>query len=239
MRLDAALVAKGLVATRSRAQDLIRRGLVKVDGQICTKASQAITNQSLEADDHPWVSRAGLKLQGALDHLPELSISGRVCLDLGASTGGFSEVLLNRGAEQVTAVDVGTDQLHPSLRTHLRLRNRPQTDVRDLKASDFDPLPTLLVCDLSFIALHKALGPALDLAPRGADLIALFKPQFEVGRDHLGSGGLVRDRNVADRALESFKDWLIDQGWNPYAQGLAAVAGGDGNQETWVAAKKA
>ena len=239
MRLDQALVAQGRVATRARAQDLIKRGLVQVDGQVCRKASQTITTQTLTADDHPWVSRAGLKLEGALNALPDLEIRGRLCLDLGASTGGFSQVLLARGAQQVTAVDVGTDQLHPSLQDHPSLHNRSQTDVRDLRAEDFDPVPDLLVSDLSFISLTKALPAALTLAPSDADLIALFKPQFEVGRAHIGAGGVVTDQDAIDLALSSFKTWLSMQGWPPYAEGLAAIAGGDGNQETWVAAKKA
>ena len=238
MRLDAALVAQGLVASRARAADLIRRGLVRVNGQVCTKAATKIQNQELQAQDFPWVSRAGLKLEGALHALPTLSVSGRHALDLGASTGGFSQVLLDQGAAHVTAVDVGSDQLHPDLCAHPRLTNRPQTDVRDLRAAQFDPLPDLLVSDLSFISLTKALPAALDLAPKGADLIALFKPQFEVGRANLASGGIVRDAAAALQALEAFKDWLTDQGWAVQAQGAAAVAGGDGNQETWVAAKK-
>ena len=238
MRLDAALVAQGLVTSRARAADLIRRGLVSVDGQVCTKAATKIQNQQLEAQDFPWVSRAGLKLEGALDALPDLSVTGRYALDLGASTGGFSQVLLERGAAHVTAVDVGSDQLHPDLRTRPNLSNRPQTDVRDLRADQFDPVPDLLVSDLSFISLTKALPAALNLTPRGADLIALFKPQFEVGRANLGSGGIVRDAAVAADALAAFITWLADQGWQVQGQGPAAVAGGDGNQETWVAAKK-
>lgn len=238
MRLDAALVAQGLVATRARAADLIKRGLVTIDGQVCTKAATKIQSQALAAQDFPWVSRAGLKLEGALEALPGVQVQGRHVLDLGASTGGFSQVLLERGAALVTAVDVGRDQLHPDLASHPRLRNRPQTDVRDLRADQFDPVPDLLVSDLSFISLSKALPAALEMAPRDADLIALFKPQFEVGRDHLGSGGIVRDREAAIAALNGFLSWLETQGWHVHAQGAAAIAGGDGNQETWVAAKK-
>ena len=188
--------------------------------------------------DYPWVSRAGLKLQHALAQVPTLKITGRICLDLGASTGGFSHVLLDAGAGHVTAVDIGTDQLHPQLQDHPRLINRPQCDVRTLSRDQFDPVPDLLVCDLSFIALHKALGPALSLAPPQSDLIALVKPQFEVGRAHIGSGGIVRDLEIAAQAVMGFKTWLGSQGWQPYAEGRAAVEGGDGNQETWVAAKK-
>ena len=232
-------MAQGLVASRARARDLIQRGLVQVDGQVCLKPAQLIRDQRLMADDFPWVSRAGLKLEQALAALPDLSPAGRHCLDLGASTGGFSEVLLDRGAAHVTAVDIGTDQLHPRLQGHPRLTNRPQTDVRALTADQFDPVPDLLVCDLSFIALHKALGPALDLAPSGADLIALVKPQFEVGKEHLASGGIVRNPEAAAHAIIAFQDWLGTQNWQPYGNGLAAVTGGDGNQETWVAAKKA
>lgn len=237
-RLDHILVERGLVASRSRARDLIKRGRVRVNGIVCPKPSQSIQSHNVEVEDFPWVSRAGLKLEHALHDLPHLRVAGRICLDLGASTGGFTHVLLDQGATHVTAVDVGTDQLHPSLLDNPRLINRPQTDVRSLTPGDFDPLPDLLVCDLSFIALHKALGPALHLAPSGADLIALVKPQFEVGRAHLGSGGIVRHREVADQALIDFQSWLTGQGWKVYAKGLAAVAGGDGNQETWVAAKK-
>lgn len=237
MRLDQALVDQGLVASRARARDLIQRGLVMVDGAVCTKASRTITTQALTADDHPWVSRAGLKLAGALDQTG-LSVAGRHCLDLGASTGGFTQVLLAHGAAHVVAVDVGTDQLHSTLRTDPRVLDRPKTDVRTLTAKDFDPLPDLLVSDLSFISLRKALPAALNLAPQGADLIALFKPQFEVGRANLASGGIVRDQGAAEQALADFLTWLGGEGWAVQSHGPAAVAGGDGNQETWVAAKK-
>ena len=238
MRLDAALVARGLVASRARAQDLIRRGKVRVDGQLCPKPAQKIQGQRLQVEDFPWVSRAGLKLDQAFEALPNLPVRGRFCLDLGASTGGFTQVLLARGAAQVTAVDVGSAQLHPSLSRHPQVLSRPQTDVRNLAAGDFDPLPDLLVADLAFITLSKALGPALGLAPAGADLIALVKPQFEVGRAHLGAGGIVRDPAAARAAVAAFEDWLGGQGWVPSASGPAAVVGSDGNQETWVAAKK-
>ncbi len=238
MRLDQALVERGTVKSRSRASDLIKRGLVRVDGQVCLKASRKITNEVILAEDFQWVSRAGVKLDKALEVLTNLSVKGRVCLDLGSSTGGFSKVLLSRGAAQVIAVDVGTNQLDQSLLNDPRLVDRSQTDVRDLAAYEFENLPDFIVSDLSFISLHKALPPALGIVEKGADLIALVKPQFEVGRDALGSGGVVRNSRLAELAVINFQDWLTLQGWDCYATGYAALTGSDGNQESWVAAKK-
>ena len=237
-RLDQVLVQQNFVVSRSRACDLIKRGLVQVDSQICRKPSRCIQEHIITVDDFPWVSRAGLKLENILTTLPGLIVAGRYCLDLGASTGGFSEVLLAKGAAHVLAVDVGTEQLHPRLLHHPRLRNLPGTDVRDLTASHLDPMPDLLVCDLSFIALHKAIGTALNLTPMGSDLIALVKPQFEVGRACLGAGGIVRDSKIAANAVKNFRIWLESQGWVVYVQSQAAITGRDGNQETWVAATK-
>ena len=195
-------------------------------------------NPNIRGPQSPLGQPSRVKTGGALDALPNLKVIGRICLDLGASTGGFTQVLLARGAAQVIAVDVGRNQLHPILLLDdARVLNRPQTDVRTLKAKDFSSLPDLLVSDLSFIALEKALPAALDLAPAKADLIALFKPQFQVGRDHLASGGIVRDQTATEGAFTKFQTWLKAQGW-PLAHGRAAIEGSDGNQELWVWAKK-
>lgn len=214
-------------------------GCVRVDGQMIDKPSRTIPDGArVEAEPaHPYVSRAALKLVAGLDAFG-VDPSGRVCLDVGASTGGFSQVLLERGARHVTAVDVGRDQLHPSLKGDPRLTSLERLDARALTPAHLPQAPSLIVCDASFIGLMKVLPAALALAVPGADLVALFKPQFEVGRAFVGKGGVVRDEAAAARALETLQAGLRTQGWTVSASTPSPVTGSDGNQETLVHARK-
>ncbi len=239
-RLDLALVAAGLAESRARAQALIAAGVVSVDGQVVTKAAQKVEAASdlrLREDPLPYVSRAALKLKHALEVFA-LDPSGAVALDLGASTGGFSEVLLEAGVAEVWAVDVGHGQLHARLRGHPRLRVIEGQNVRDLTA-EMVPTPDWVVADLSFISLEKALPAALELARPGAVLVALIKPQFEVGRAFVGKGGLVRDPGAADRARQSVAGFLTGSGWQVDGEAVSPITGGDGNTEYLIVARKA
>lgn len=233
MRLDARLVAAGRVSSRSRAADLIKRGLVTLDGQ-GLKASDKLSNEAfarLKIDDHPWVSRAALKLVEALQRCPDFAPEGQTCLDIGASTGGFTQVLLDAGAAHVIALDVGHDQLHARLSGDRRVTNLEGFNARNLSLDDLgDSRPTRLVSDVSFISVTKALDPALGLLPAGAQALVLIKPQFEVGKDALQKDGLAK--NPLD-ALDLVGSWLRDQhpDWSVLWQGDSPIAGGDGNRE--------
>lgn len=239
-RADIWLVERGHFDTRARAQAAIRAGRVRVNGQLVKKPSETIpAGAVIEAEaEHPFVSRAALKLVAGLDGFA-VSPEGRVCLDVGSSTGGFGEVLLQRGAAHVFAVDVGRDQLHPSLRSHPRLTSLEATDARELSRALIPESPSLIVVDASFIGLAKLLGVPLSLASADADLIALFKPQFEVGRAHIGKGGIVSDAQAVQTALQAFVDWLAGQGWQVAATLPSPVAGGDGNREILLHARRA
>src|ERR1700722_19158119 len=208
-RVDVELVARGLAPSRERAQALVSAGLVEVDGERATSADQrvgATTAIRLLGRDHPWASRGGLKLAPALDAF-EVSCSGRVCLDAGASTGGFTDVLLSRGAALVYAIDVGRGQLDPRLATDPRVTVMDRTNLRLLEALP-GPAPELVPLHLSFISF-RLVSPALVrlIAPGVADLVALFKPQFELGRDAIGKGGIVRDPAAAEAAAVAFGAW--------------------------------
>src|ERR1700692_2582283 len=209
-RVDVELVARGLAPRRERAQALVSAGRVEVDGVRATSADQrvgATTAIRLLGRDHPWASRGGLKLAPALDAF-EVSCSGRVCLDAGASTGGFTDVLLSRGAALVYAVDVGRGQLDPRLATDARVRVMDRTNLRSLTSLP-GPEPDLVTLDLSFTSLRLLIPAVVRLiAPGGADLIALFKPQFELAREAIGKGGIVRDTDAAERAAGEFAAWL-------------------------------
>lgn len=240
MRADVYLVSLGHFDTRARAQAAIKAGRVRVNGEVLAKPSQTIPPGALiEAEaEHPYVSRAALKLLGALEAFA-INPEGRVCLDIGSSTGGFSEVLLQHGAARVYAVDVGTDQLHPSLRRHPRLVSLEGTDARGLSSQLIAESPSLIVCDASFIGLAKLLGPPLRLAAPDADVIALFKPQFEVGRAHIGKGGIVTDEGAVQLALDTFAHWLNGEGWVVSGFAPSPIAGGDGNREVLLHARRA
>jgi 23S rRNA (cytidine1920-2'-O)/16S rRNA (cytidine1409-2'-O)-methyltransferase len=186
-----------------------------------------------------WVSRAALKLVGGLDAFPQIDPTDRICVDIGASTGGFSEVLLTRGARHVVAVDVGRNQLHPRLAGDPRVVSRQGVNARHLVAADFALPPELVVCDASFISLTKVLPPVLDLAAPGAGLLALVKPQFEVGRAAIGKGGIVRDHAAAEDALARVTDWLVTEaGWHLIGTAPSPIDGHDGNREFLLAGRK-
>ncbi|NQY98249.1 MAG: TlyA family RNA methyltransferase [Henriciella sp.] len=229
------LVARGYFDSRASAQAAIAAGNVKVSGGVISKASEKISPDArIEAErEHPWVSRAGLKLVHALQVF-EIDPAGKRCLDVGASTGGFTQVLLSHGAASVVAVDVGRDQLHAKLRTNPLVKSLEATDARNLTADMIGLPPEIVVCDASFISLHKLLGVPLSLAIEGAALIALFKPQFEVGRAHVGKGGIVTDQAATARAEAAFVDWLTDQGWHVQASADSPIKGGDGNAERLI-----
>ncbi len=237
-RLDQAMVARGLVDSRARAQALIAAGAVTVDGAPAARASARVSDAAeiaLVADPLPWVSRAALKLAHALDAFG-LTPSGEA-LDLGASTGGFTQVLLARGAARVHAVDAGRDQLHPTLRADPRVVSLESLNARDL-APDRVPAPDWIVADLSFIGLAKALPPALALANPGARLVALIKPQFEAGPADVGRGGLVRDPAVHARVRAEVRAFLESSRWTVTHEGESPIEGGDGNREFLIAAEK-
>ena len=238
-RADIFLVEHGYFESRSRAASAIKAGNVTVNGRVLSKVSAKIApDAQVNAEaEHPWVSRGGMKLVHALDVF-KVDPGGRTCLDVGSSTGGFTDVLLSRGALKVYAVDVGRDQLHPKLRADNRVVSMESTDARHLTEDQFDPLPDLIVCDASFIALSKVLQVPLSLAETGCELVTLVKPQFEVGRAGIGKGGLVKSPELADAALIKVSEWISSQGWTVIATTTSPIKGGDGNTEFLLHAKK-
>jgi 23S rRNA (cytidine1920-2'-O)/16S rRNA (cytidine1409-2'-O)-methyltransferase len=209
------------------------------DGRPVVKASELIDEDAvLDATPaHPWVGRGALKLEHALATWP-LHIEGRVVLDVGASTGGFTEVCLAAGARRVYALDVGRGQLHASLTEDPRVVSLEAVDVRNLTAADLIEPPQFIVCDVSFISLAKALPAALGLAQDGSGLVVLVKPQFEVGRQRVGKGGLVKDPAARAEALEGVRAFLEAAGWKVQAAIDSPIEGGDGNREFLVWAQK-
>lgn len=239
-RADRALVELGHFESRAAAQAAIAAGRVIVNGKALSKPSQQVsTDDRIEAEPaHPYVSRGGLKLAHALDVFG-VHPAGRHCLDIGASTGGFTDVLLQRGAASVIAVDVGRGQLHEKIATDPRVTSLEATDARSLTANMIGEAPSLIVCDASFISLAKLLEVPLSLAAKGAELVTLFKPQFEVGREFVGKGGLVTDGAAVERAEAAFCDWLSDIKWAVSAKTDSPIRGGDGNAERLIHAVKA
>ncbi len=239
-RLDQLLVDRGLYPTRSRARDAILRGAVTVAGRAETKPGALVDPlAALQADDPAarYVSRGALKLIAGLDAF-RLSPAGRACLDVGASTGGFTQVLIERGARSVAAIDVGHGQLHPRIAGDPRVRAIEGLNARDLTIADLEEAPDFVVADVSFIPLRLALPPALRLAAPGASGIFLVKPQFEVGRDQVGKGGVVRDEAAAEAAVEGVEQFLGAAGWTVRGSMPSPIEGGDGNREFLVAAVK-
>lgn len=239
-RADVLLVELGLFESRAKARAAIEAGGVSADGRVLAKASEAVDEAAriVAAPAHPWVGRGALKLVHALDLWP-VATDGRVALDIGASTGGFTQVCLARGAGRVFAVDVGRGQLHPSLAADPRVVSLEATDARTL-TSDLVPVaPDLIVADVSFISLEKALPAALALAAEGADLVVLVKPQFEVGPERVGKGGLVKDEAARADALAGVADFLEASGWRVQATIDSPIEGGDGNREFLLWARKA
>lgn len=238
-RADQLLVERGLFESRTRAQAAIAAGLVTANGIVLRKPSDRVATDAVieAAPEHPWVSRGGLKLAAALDHFG-FDPAGRACLDVGASTGGFTEVLLARGARRVYAVDVGRGQLHARLRERDELVSLEETDIRTLDPARLPDPPDLAVADVSFISL-KLILPALDrLLRRPAELVALIKPQFEAGRKHLKKG-IVRDAAVHAAVCADIAAFTASLQWNPAAIIPSPIAGGEGNKEFLMGARLA
>lgn len=241
-RLDQLLITLGLFESRSRARDAIQRGTVTVNGIVVTKPGQVVSPSAELAVADPaqaYVSRAALKLVAALDHFT-VDPRGQICLDIGASTGGFTEVLLERGASHVTAVDVGHGQMHERIANASRVTNLEGLNARNLSEDDIEAQPIdLVVSDVSFISLKLALPPALEMAKPGALCVLLVKPQFEAGREAIGKGGLLRDPSTAPDVAEGLKIWLEQEmGWEALGLIPSPIAGGDGNQEYLLAGRK-
>jgi len=240
-RLDQLLVERGLAESRTRAQALIMAGQVLVADKPADKAGQAIAEDAaitLKGRDHPWVSRGGLKLAHALDHFG-LDVTGRVAMDVGSSTGGFTDVLLAHGAARVYAVDSGTNQLAWKLRQDPRVIVHEQTSARILTDAHIPEPVDIIVCDASFISLAKVLERPLRFAAPGALLIALIKPQFEAGRGEVGKGGVVRDPAVHQRVCHEVSDWIAAQpGWRVIGLITSPITGPEGNVEFLIAARR-
>ena len=240
-RLDLVLVERGLAPTRARAQGAIRAGHVRVGGRPAAKPADlvdAADEIELTAPEHPFVSRGALKLLYALDHFG-LDPAGRTCLDLGASTGGFTQVLLQHGAASVVAVDVGHGQLAPEIASDTRIRAIEGMNVKDLTRAIVPERIEFIVADLSFIGLAKALPAALALAlaESGAPLVALIKPQFEVGPENVGKGGIVRDAALHEKVCDGISRWLENEmNWRVLGIVPSPIEGGDGNREFLLAA---
>lgn len=242
IRLDQLLVERGLFPSRSRARDAIMRGTISVDEKIITKAGQLVASDAkLEAKDpaQNYVSRAALKLKAAIEHFG-LDIKGRTALDIGASTGGFTQVLLEQGAAHIVAIDVGHNQLHDLLKSDPRVTNHEGVNARYLNFEHLDNQPVnCVVSDVSFISLKLALPPALSLALPDSICVLLVKPQFEAGREAIGKGGLLKDPQQGLKIAESFIDWLNSQaGWRALGICASPIEGSDGNIEYLLAGIK-
>jgi 23S rRNA (cytidine1920-2'-O)/16S rRNA (cytidine1409-2'-O)-methyltransferase len=235
-RLDLALVERGLAPSRERAQALIAAGLVEVAGSRAGSAAQRVAageEVRVVGRDHPWASRGGLKLAAALDAFA-VDPAGRVCLDAGASTGGFTDVLLRRGATLVYAVDVGYGQLDGRIARDARVRVLDRTNLRLLRELP-GPAPSLATLDLSFISLRLVLPRVAELAAPGAEVVALFKPQFEVGREAVGKGGIVRDAAVGEAAARELLAWAAEALGAATAGPIPSpITGTKGNRELLV-----
>jgi 23S rRNA (cytidine1920-2'-O)/16S rRNA (cytidine1409-2'-O)-methyltransferase len=231
MRADQLLVARGLFESRAKAQAAIEAGNVSVAGKVIAKVSEQIAEDAeiSATPAHPYVSRGALKLEAALDHF-KISPKDKVCLDVGASTGGFTELLLARGAAKVYAVDTGTAQLHPRLKTDPRVVSLEQTDIRKLDDAAIPDDARLIVIDVSFISLELVLPQALNFAAPHAELIALIKPQFEAGREHVKKG-IVRDSEVHMAVCQRVELLVGRQGWRLRGTIPSPILGGDGNAE--------
>jgi 23S rRNA (cytidine1920-2'-O)/16S rRNA (cytidine1409-2'-O)-methyltransferase len=241
LRADQALVERGLVETRSRAQALIMAGKVFSNTRRVEKPGQPVPDDmplEVKGQEHPWVSRGGMKLSHALDHFA-LSPEGRIAVDVGASTGGFTDVLLARGATKVYAVDVGHGQLAWKLRSNDRVVVLEKTNARRLDATQVPEAPGIVVCDASFIGLATVLPAALTLAAPGAWAVALIKPQFEAGPDKVGKGGVVRDPEVHQAVCDTVDAWWRGlPGWTVLGIEPSPILGPEGNREFLIAARK-
>jgi 23S rRNA (cytidine1920-2'-O)/16S rRNA (cytidine1409-2'-O)-methyltransferase len=239
-RADQLLVERGLAESRSRAQALIMAGLVFVGQRKLAKSGEMLgpdATLDVRGKDHPWVSRGGLKLDHGLTHFG-LDVTGEVALDVGSSTGGFTDVLLTRGAAKVYAVDVGTNQLAWKLRQDARVVVLEQLNARALTPEHIPEPVDIIVCDASFIALSKVLDVPLGFAREGAHLVALVKPQFEAGRAEVGRGGVVRDPAVHERVCAEAAVWVESRGWRVLGVTPSPITGPEGNVEFLLGAVK-
>ena len=239
-RADQLLVDRGLAESRTRAQALILAGLAFIGDRKIDKAGQQVPDDaeiSVKGRDHPWVSRGGIKLGHALVHLG-WDVAGAVAIDVGSSTGGFTDVLLSRGVVRVYAVDSGTNQLAWKLRQDERVIVHEQTSARILTPTHIPEPVDLIVCDASFIALSKVLPVPMGFARDGARMVALIKPQFEAERHEVGKKGVVRDAEVHARVCAETRDWLEGAGWSVLDLVASPITGPEGNVEFLIAATK-
>jgi len=240
VRADQLLVSRGLAESRTRAQALIMAGTVYSGERKLAKAGEMLAEDApleVRGKDHPWVSRGGIKLDHGLTQFG-FDVTGAVALDVGSSTGGFTDVLLSRGAARVYAVDVGTNQLAWKLRQDPRVVVHEQTNARSLDSSIIPEPVDVVVCDASFIGLAKVLEAPLKLAKPGAKLVALIKPQFEAGREEVGKGGVVRDPAVHERVCADAGAWVQSQGWTVVGITESPITGPEGNIEFLLGAVK-
>jgi 23S rRNA (cytidine1920-2'-O)/16S rRNA (cytidine1409-2'-O)-methyltransferase len=240
VRADQLLVQRELAESRTRAQALILAGNVFSGDRRVAKAGDLLADDAeltVKGRDHPWVSRGGVKLNHGLDHFG-FDVTDAVALDVGSSTGGFTDVLLSRGAARVYAVDVGTNQLAWKLRNDPRVVVHEKTNARTLDVTIIPEPIDMVVCDASFIALSKVLDAALDLAKPGAKLVALIKPQFEAGRSEVGKGGVVRDPEVHQRVCDDAVEWVASKGWDVLGVTPSPITGPEGNVEFLLGAVK-
>ena len=237
-RADVLLVERGLFESRARAQAAIEAGLVTANGKAVAKPSESIAADAvLQAQAaHPFVSRGGVKLAGALEQYP-IDIEGHVCLDVGASTGGFTEVLLANGASLVFAVDVGREQLHASLRSHPKVVSMEETDIRDFEGKRLPMRPDVVVIDVSFISLKAVLPVALSLAASPMHLLALIKPQFEAARKH-SKRGVIRNATVHQQICDDIAEFAASLGCSDIQVFPSSITGGDGNIEFFIGARR-
>jgi 23S rRNA (cytidine1920-2'-O)/16S rRNA (cytidine1409-2'-O)-methyltransferase len=237
-RVDLLLVERGLFESRARARAAIEAGLVMADDRQVQKPSEIIaTDAVLQAQPaHPYVSRGGVKLAGALELFP-IEIEDHVCLDVGASTGGFTEVLLANGANLVFSIDVGREQLHPSLRGHPKVVSMEQTDIRSLEGKRLPMRPDIVVIDVSFISLKAVLPVALSLAAAPMHLLALIKPQFEAPRRH-AKRGIIRNAMVHQEVCDDIAGFATSLGCTGIQVFPCSIAGGDGNIEFFIGARR-
>jgi 23S rRNA (cytidine1920-2'-O)/16S rRNA (cytidine1409-2'-O)-methyltransferase len=241
VRVDQLVVDRGLAESRAKAQALILAGLVFSGERKIQKAGQTLAVDAaveVRGREHPWASRGGIKLAHALDYF-QWDVTGAVALDVGSSTGGFTDVLLQRGASKVFAVDVGTNQLAWKLRQDPRVIVHEQTNARYLTGAVVTEPVDIIVCDASFISLAKVLDAALDFAKSGGRLIALVKPQFEAQRDEIGKGGVVREPAVHERVCAAVADWVRSLGWAVEGIVPSPITGPEGNIEFLLAARRA
>ena len=241
VRLDKLLVERGLAESRAKAQALVMAGCVYSETRRLDKPGHPMDPAiplEVKGRDHPWASRGGLKLAHGFDHF-KIDAREKTCLDIGASTGGFTDVLLHAGARRVYAVDVGKGQLAWKLRTDDRVVVLDETNARHLTAAEVPEAIDLITCDASFIGLRTVLPAALALVRPGARLVALIKPQFEVGPDRVGKGGIVRDPTLHKEACDRVAGWLKDDmGWTVLGVSESPVTGADGNREFLIGAEK-